>query len=232
MISEVEQAWHAQNLALKRQARDERLARERERLRAGRERMEKTLRAKFVAQTAAALKKAPLHPADSGPGWRVLETPRVSHAALEEHAHRIFDFVWHGIDRPDWRIRWGELDGRRMNLLGAEAGLCADARHGRIVYGLAVSSARLILIDEEAQRSRSPREFGTTLIHEMIHAQQRGVVHGPRFQEALKSATDYFFGAADAPVPSSAVASSMAPAARPTPRVGVRYPFPQLEFRG
>ena len=108
-----------------------------------------------------------------------------------------------------------------------------------MAIGLTVMSARLILLDEEAQRSRTPRQFATTLIHELIHSQQRSAGHGPKFQEALRSATTYFFGAADAPAPPSGIASVLArpeSAAPPKPGTGMRlWPGgldPTLEYRG
>jgi hypothetical protein len=89
------------------------------------------------------------------------------------------------------------------------------------------------------QRSPSPRQFGTTILHELIHSQQRGVLHGPRFQEALRSATDLFFGSADAPAPAPFMSGTMGwseSAARPIPWTGARFRpgglDPTLEYRG
>ena len=167
----------------------------------------------------------------------------MSHEALEEHARRVCKFTFHNIDSPidsGWRVRWGKLDPLLLTAAGA-AEICAAGRYGGLfgtVLGLTVMSARLILLDEEAQRSRTPREFATTLIHELIHSQQRSAGHGPEFQEALRSATNYFFGAADAPAPPSGVASVLArpESAQPKPLTGMRFrpggldPF--LEYRG
>ena len=217
MITDAERQWHQDNLALRRQAEQEEVAK----YRAWREGVERKLRAK----RAAAAPKAPPPPATSGLGWTVLEHPNVPHQALQAHAERVWDFCFHSIDFPaSWRIRWGRLDPLLLRLAGA-ADRCAAGLFGTVL-GLCVMTPRIILIDEEAQRSRSPREFGTTLIHELIHSQQHGVMHGPRFEQALRSATDFFFGATDAPAPVLA---------RPEPPKGVRFRpglDPALEYRG
>jgi hypothetical protein len=211
-----------ERLARQRQARDEEIVRYRE----WRERQERRLRAARAARDAAALKAAPPPPAASGMGWRVLESPRVSHEVLEAHARAMWAFVWHESDFPDWRIRWGALDPILLSLAGA-ADRCAHGLFGTVL-GLCVMTPRIILIDEQAQRYRTPRQFATTLIHELIHSQQRDVAHGPRFEAALRAATDYFFGGTDTPAPVLA---------RPEPPKGVRFRpggflDSPLEYRG
>lgn len=230
MISEVEQEWHRQNLAVQRQARDAGVAAERDRLRAGRERMEKDLRAKFAAKASAA-PKVPPPPADSGPGWRVLEQPRVPHSALEEHARAVWDFTWHSIDFPaGWRVRWGQLDSALLTVAGA-ADYCAARQLGPAVLGLCVMSSKIVLLSEENQQGRTAKQFGTTVIHELVHVNVRNTVHGEQFQRALESATGYFFGAAAAPASPQFMAKASAPPAWWGARFGPGRD-PGLEYRG
>jgi hypothetical protein len=229
MISEAEQEWHRQNLAVQRQAREEEISRFCE----WRERLERKMR---TQRTAAAKKAAPPPPpATRGLGWAVLKHPSVPHATLEEHMREIWKFCWHGIDWPrGWTAKWGELDAMLLTLAGAaaEEGHCANRLFGRVL-GLTVMPSRLILISEANQRDRSPQQFAETIIHELVHANLANETHGPKFQEALRSALAYYLGSADAPAPPS-VASVPA---RPEPPRGVRFRpggflDPQLEYRG
>jgi hypothetical protein len=222
--------WHESNLAVQRQARDAEVARYRE----WRERTEKKLRAKRPLPAAAAQTKTPPPPADSSLGWRVLETPRASHAALEEHARAVCSFTWHQADWPtSWRVRWGRLDSALLSVSGNQFGHCA-ARGGREVLGLCVMSSKIILLDEENQQGRSARQFGTTIIHELCHVQVRSTIHGPQFQQALESATSYVLDSATAPAPPRFMANA-AGWSGPTIWPGARFRpgrDPGLEDRG
>lgn len=218
--------WHESNLAVTRQAREEWLVRERETTL----RMQRTLRAKRAVQAAVAQKTAPPPPATRGPGWALVAEPLVAHEVLEDRARAIWAFCWHEADWPEgWRIRWGQLDDTLLGILGAVE-ICAARSAGRVL-GLAVMKERLILLDEQNQRGRPVRDVVKTIVHEFCHVNVRNTVHGPQFQAALKSAMAFYDGAPVAPSP---VASALAPTARPTPRVGVGYPFPdsQIEYRG
>lgn len=222
-----EQEWHATNLALKHQAEEAEIARYRE----WRSRTEKKLRAARAAEAAAAAKataKTPPPPADSGPGWSVIPHPLVPHEALERHMLEVWSFAWHFADPPvNWRFRWGRLDDALLSVAGAVEGYCAAQQRGRVL-GLCAWTPKIVLISEENQQGRTPKQFGMTLLHELTHILVRSTIHGERFRRALESASDYFFESAAAPAP------ALAPPWRPTPRVGVRYPFPdsQIEYRG
>jgi hypothetical protein len=87
---------------------------------------------------------------------------------------------------------------------------------------------KLILLDEKNQQERPDRDVVETIVHELCHLNVRSTVHGPQFQAALKSAMAYYDRTPGAP------ALVLAPVAHPTPRVGMRYPFPdsQIEYRG
>jgi hypothetical protein len=219
------ETWHREQHALWVQARDEKLARQREWTKS----TERRLRAKreAAAQKAAAQPKAPPPPATSGIGWEVLEVPRVSsHEQLEAHARNIWGFVWHGIDWPaGWRVRWGALDGDLL-AIGAAIGKalggrqCAASLFGNTVLGLAVMHEKLILLDEEQQQRRTPRQFAETLIHELIHANVHGTAHGEQFQAALRSALAYYDGASVAPMSAKGV------------RFRPNMLDPTLEYRG
>jgi hypothetical protein len=218
--------WHSWQLAMRRQAEEEEILRYRQ----WQERLEKKMRASRAAREAAAAKAAP---ANAGVGWRVIENPQTSHAVLEERAHAIHAFVWHEEDFPEgWRFRWGQLDDTLLSLAGA-AEVCAARSAGRVL-GLAVMNHQIILLDEENQRGRPVRDIVKTIVHELCHVKVRNTVHGPQFQRALKSAMTYYDHTPGAPALASAITSVLASAARPTPRVGVRYPFPdsQIEYRG
>jgi hypothetical protein len=185
-----------------------------------------------AARKVAAQKAPPPPPPPTrGLGWEVLKTPRVPHERLEAHARNIWDFVWHGIDWPaGWRVRWGKLSalemaiGRgisRVLIKTLNRGQCAVSVGDRVL-GLCIPIEKLILIDEAEQRSRTPRQFAETVIHEPVHSQRdpqvmlRDEAHGPRFQAALKNATAYYFGADGEPEPVPAGRKHLPPpAARP-----------------
>ena len=153
---------------------------------------------KVVAAAQRAVPPPPAPPATEGRGWKVLEQPRVSHQALEEHARKVWSFTWHGLPWPQgWRVRWGKLHAGLLTLSGASMDTCADLLFGTVV-GLCVMSPKIILIDKENQRGRTPRQFATTVLHELLHTQLRDAGHGPGFQAALKSATNYYFGEEEA----------------------------------
>jgi SprT-like family len=108
--------------------------------------------------------------ATSGPGWRVIDRP---HAELEALAKQIWDVAFHAIPFPDWRVRWGHL---------------RPSTPGEIVFGRAVRSARVIVIDARAHTTG--RALMETLLHELVHAvhgHQAG--HGKAFAETLKRVT-------------------------------------------
>lgn len=108
----------------------------------------------------------------AGPGWRVLEAPRVSHAELERLAHLAWDLAFHGIPFPaGWRVRWGEL---RSNWRGV-----TDLR------------AKIVLLDEGAQRGRTWRDMLTTVLHELVHVTHPTEVHGAGFEETLRRVVAY-----------------------------------------
>jgi hypothetical protein len=110
--------------------------------------------------------------ATSGPGWRLLDRP---HEELETFAHNVWDLAFHGIPWPKgWRVRW------------------ADLRNGlRSAFGMCVTSAQLVLLDERAQRGRSPKEFLRTVLHELVHVAHPDEDHGPGFEETLKRVGAY-----------------------------------------
>jgi hypothetical protein len=220
--------WHAQNLAVKRAAEQAEIARYVE----WREREERRLRTKFSAQKAAALKAAPPPPAMSGMGWKVIANPRLSsHEELEAHARSIWATTWHGIDWPaSWRVRWGELDALVLAVATA-LGQCA-LRGGltrTIVLGLCVMNERIILLDETNNRARSAQERDQTLIHELVHANLRDEVHGPKFQSTLRNAATYYAAVSGLQAP--AVANASAPPPWWGPRFGPGR-VPGLEYRG
>lgn len=231
-----EQEWHAQNSAVQRQARDAEIVRERERLRAGRERMEKSLRAQRAAEAAAALKAVPLPPANAGMGWRVVADPLLSsHEELEARARAIWRATWHGIPWPQgWRCRWGQLDALVLMIASAlGGGVCAlrDGRTRSIVLGLCVPMSKIILLDEANNRDRTAQDRDRTVIHELVHANLPDEAHGPRFEETLKSATTFYFAR-------GGLAPTVASVSGPPPWAGARFRpcvglvHPGIEYRG
>jgi hypothetical protein len=206
MITDTERQWHQDNLALRRQAEQEEVAR----YVTWRERLEKKMR--------AARKAAPPPPATRGSGWRVLENPQMPHAVLEERVRAVWQFCWHQADFPaGWRARWGELDD---TLLGSDdgLGLCA-ARERGAVLGLCVYDQKIILLDEANQRGRPGRDVVQTIVHELCHVTCRNTVHGEQFQAALRSAMAFYDGSHAFPVVPKGV--------RFYPRLD-----PTLEYRG
>lgn len=228
MITEQDLEWSRLQLALKRQAEEAEVSRYRD----WRERLERKMRASRAAAVATATAKAPPPPATRGPGWAVLELPRVAHQALEEHARAVWDFTWHSIDFPaGWRVRWGRLDSALLTISGA-ADYCA-ARQLGTVLGLCVMSSKIVLISEANQQGRTAKQFGTTILHELVHVNVRNTVHGEQFQRALESATGYFFDSATAAAPPRFMANASAPPlwAGMKFRPGGLYD-PTLEYRG
>jgi len=218
MVTAQDLAWARQGLALKRQADEEEIAR----YIAWRERTERTLRAKRAAARPAP-QPAPRPAPTSGPNWRVLEHPRASHDELEAFARRVWDLAFHAVPWPTgWAVRWAEL---------------THSDPLALVYGECVPSAKLILIDERAQRGRTPREFLTLVLHELCHVTHPAEVHGPGFQETLKRVVAYMF---EPPEPARVDASRPAPSASSPPSLTVadrpwlRGPFSHLgvEYRG
>jgi hypothetical protein len=195
MISDVEQEWHRQNLAVQRQARDAEILRYRE----WREHLEKKLRNQRAALEITAKKAAPpATVADSGPGWKVLAAPRVAHSILEERADAIWKFCWHEADWPTGlRIKWGALDDSLLGLLNV-AEVCTARQRGRVL-GAYLPKHRIILVSEENHRGRPVRDIAETVIHEFTHVNVRSTVHGPQFAAALKSALTYYDGTPTAP---------------------------------
>jgi hypothetical protein len=139
---------------------------------------EAKLEAKLQARRAA--KNAAV--ATSGPGWRVVDTPKVPHAELERLTHHAWDLAFHGIPFPaSWRVRWGAL---RPTWRAAT-----------------ITSAKLIVLDERAQRGRTWREMLTTVLHELVHVTRPAEVHGAGFHETLRRVLAYVIpadGLADA----------------------------------
>jgi hypothetical protein len=164
--------------------------------------MEQRLRAKLAKRLAAT--------ATSGKGWRLLAAPRVSHAELDQHVRNTWDLAFHGVPWPaGWRARWADLR-------------AANAR------GMCVHESKLILLDEAAQRGRTPREFLTTIVHELSHLVHPDEIHGPGHADTLERLVDFVLGSPDA---------VGAAASHPEPRKGILFggrpaPLPDWEYRG
>ncbi len=115
----------------------------------------------------------------SGDGWRLLDRP---HEELEKFAHDVWNLAFHGIPWPKgWRVRWADL-------------------RGRFALGTIVNSARLVLIDGDAHRRGIPKEFLTTVLHELVHVAHPDEIHGPGFEETLKRVVAYVLEPTEPPM--------------------------------
>jgi len=131
---------------------------------------------KYMAKRAMSLATV----ATSGKGWRVLAAPRTSHDALERLVRNTWDLAFHGTPWPHgWKARWADLS-------------AANAR------GMCVLESKLILLDEAVQRRRTPREFLTTVVHELAHLQHPDEIHGPGHADTLQRLVDFVLGEPDA----------------------------------
>jgi hypothetical protein len=157
----------------------------------------------------------------------VLEHPTVSHAELEGLAHRTWDLAFHAAPFPvGWKVRWGRLQ---------------PTISGTVVLGMAVPSAKVILLDEAAHRGRTWRAMLETVIHELVHVVHPEAGHGSAFEETLRRVLEYVMPAdVLAAVPLTPASPVTHP--RPTPPLGRRWGpggwyeqeglDPDLEYRG
>ena len=169
--------WHRDQLAMARQDREDREARER----AWIEDMSRKLRAKrHRAEAAAAVR------ATSGNGWRVLQGP-TPHAAIEGFVQRVYDLAWHAVPWPaGWRVRWGQIDCGKP---GTRT-LAACSHH-----------AKLIIVDRRWLGGRSESDFLTTIVHELVHmVHGPGAGHGQAFRATLDRALAWLKSLEDQPV--------------------------------
>jgi hypothetical protein len=186
-------SWHgAHSYAIQREE-DERAARRR----AAIAKMNDFYQARRREKQAAQAKAAALA-ATRGPGWKLIDRdPR----ELEALAKQVWAEGFSAIPFPArWRVRWGHL--RASN-------------PGVVVFGRAVRSARVIVIDAAAHRTG--RELVTTLLHELCHVVHGPEArHGPAFADTLQRVLDHV-------MPADELVTAAAPLSAPT---RLRHPEP------
>jgi hypothetical protein len=148
--------------------------------------------------------------------YLVLSTPA---DALEAFVRRVWDFAFHGIPFPEgWIVRWADLS--QANALA-----------------MTVWNKRLLLFDEQLQRSRTTRDFVESVLHELSHlAHPMGEHHGPGFAETLKRLLEYVAppGGLETPPPGSPFVAPPAsgPRVRPEGSAAAHWMSPESWFQG
>src|SRR5262249_30608967 len=145
---------------------------------------------KLMAKRAARPASRPAPPPIAGPGWRVTAAPgNASHEELERFAFQVFDLAFHAIPRPQWRVRWGEVDHYDPENPLSYALACAD------------TNAKIIIVDRRYYAHRSTEDLIETIFHEWTHVMHPGESHGEKFQKTLASVRAYLNDLKQHPTP-------------------------------
>src|SRR5262249_7377835 len=102
---------------------------------------------------------------------------------------QVFDLAFHAIPRPQWRVRWGEVDHYDPKNPLSYALACAD------------TNAKIIIVDRRYYAHRSTEDLIETIFHEWTHVMHPGESHGEKSQKTLASVRAYLNDLKQHPTP-------------------------------